>query len=160
MSSSFQTFKKLVESPLKFGMFLFTKLPSAFFSGVRVISLEEEYCEVSIPYKWFSQNPFRSTYFACLGMAAELSTGALAMAHLYKKNPAVSMLVVKSESEFFKKAIAKTIFRCEDGNTIKQTINEAIATKEAKTVTAKCIGKNLNGDIVAVFSFTWSFKAK
>lgn len=160
MSSTFQSFKKLVASPLKFGFFLFTKLPSAFFSGVRVIQLEEDYCEVIVPYKWFSQNPFQSTYFACLSMAAELSTGALALGQLYKKNLVVSMLVVKSESEFFKKAIGKTIFRCENGNAFKQIINEAITTGEAKTVTAKSIGKNLNGDIVAVFSFTWSFKAK
>jgi hypothetical protein len=33
-----------------------------------------------------SQNPFRSTYFACLSMAAEMSTGALALGIYIKEN--------------------------------------------------------------------------
>lgn len=53
---------------------------------------------------------FRSTYFACLAMAAEMSTGALAMAHLYHSDPPVSMLVVKLESEYFKKPWAERTF--------------------------------------------------
>src|SRR5678810_908341 len=93
MESTFQLFSKQMTSPLKFRMFLLSKLPSAYFSGVRVKSLDENKCEVTVPFKWFSQNPFRSTYFACLSMAAEMSTGALALGHLYKRKPTVSMPV-------------------------------------------------------------------
>jgi hypothetical protein len=141
-------------------MFLLSKLPSAYFSGVRVKSLDESKCEVTVPFKWFSQNPFRSTYFACLSMAAEMSTGALALGHLYKRKPAVSMLVVKTEGEYFKKATDKTTFVCEDGSGIKKTIEEAIATGEGKTIRVKTIGKNRAGELVAEFYITWSFKAK
>ena len=59
-------------------------------------------------------------------MAAEMSTGALALAHLYKRNPPVSMLVVKVESEYFKKAADRTTFICEDGAQIKKCIEEAV----------------------------------
>ena len=62
---------------LNSGCFYFQKLPAAFFSGVRIKEVGETKCRVSVPYKWFTQNPFRSTYFACLAMAAEMSTGAL-----------------------------------------------------------------------------------
>ncbi|HET6769683.1 MAG TPA: DUF4442 domain-containing protein [Chitinophagaceae bacterium] len=147
-------------SPLKFRMFLLSKLPSAYFSGVRVKSIDENRCEVTVPFKWFSQNPFRSTYFACLSMAAEMSTGALALAHLYKRKPAVSMLVVKSEGEYFKKAVDKTTFVCEAGSEIKKMIEEAVATGEPRTIIAKTTGKNKAGEIIAEFFFTWSFKAK
>jgi len=160
MESTFQLFSRQMISPLKFRMFLLSKLPSAYFSGVRVKSLDENKCEVTIPFKWFSQNPFRSTYFACLSMAAEMSTGALALGHLYKRKPAVSMLVVKTEGEYFKKAINKTTFVCEDGLQIKKTIEEAIESGQGKTIRAKTIGKNEAGDLVAEFYFTWSFKAK
>src|SRR5678816_3198218 len=119
MESNFQLFSRQMTSPLKFRMFLLSKLPSAYFSGVRVKSLDENKCEVSVPYKWFTQNPFRSTYFACLSMAAEMSTGVLALAHLYERKPAVSMLVVKVESAYFKKAKDRTYFTCEDGAEIK-----------------------------------------
>ena len=115
MNPQSSTFIKLMKHPVKFRMFLFTKLPAAWFAGVRVREVDEKKCRVTVPYKWLSQNPFRSTYFACLSMAAEMSTGALAMAQLYKLNPPVSMLVVKVESEYFKKANGRTSFLCEDG---------------------------------------------
>jgi len=160
MESNFQLFSKQMTSPLKFRMFLLSKLPSAYFSGVRVKSLDENKCEVTVPFKWFSQNPFRSTYFACLSMAAEMSTGALALGHLYKRKPAVSMLVVRTEGEYFKKAIDKTTFVCEDGSQIKRMIEEAVESGEGRTIRAKTIGKNKAGELVAEFFITWSFKSK
>jgi hypothetical protein len=160
MESNFQLFSKQMTSPLKFRMFLLSKLPSAYFSGVRVKSLDENKCEVTVPFKWFSQNPFRSTYFACLSMAAEMSTGAIALGHLYKRIPPVSMLVVKTEGEYFKKAVDKTVFVCEDGLLIKKTIEEAIQSGEGKIIRTKTIGKNKAGELVAEFFITWSFKAK
>ena len=160
MESNFQLFSRQMTSPLKFRMFLLSKLPSAYFSGVRVKSLDENKCEVTVPFKWFSQNPFRSTYFACLSMAAEMSTGALALGHLYKRKPPVSMLVVKTEGEYFKKAVDKTVFVCEDGLQIKKSIEEAIESGDGRTIRAKTIGKNKAGELVAEFFITWSFKVK
>ncbi len=160
MNSSTAAFIKIMKHPVKFGMFLFTKLPAAFFAGVRVREVNANRCMVSVPYKWLSQNPFRSTYFACLSMAAEMSTGALAMAHLYKINPPVSMLVVKVESEYFKKATGRTYFVCEDGDLFVNAIKETIATGEGVIVKAKSVGKNKEGEVVADFYITWSFKSR
>lgn len=154
------SFIRLMKHPLKFRMYLFSKLPSAFFSGVRVREIDEKSCRVTVPYKWFSQNPFRSTYFACLSMAAEMSTGVLAMAHLYKSTPPVSMLVVKVESVYFKKAVGRTSFTCNDGRLFRQAIEESIQTGESRTVQAKSVGINKDGEVVAEFLITWSFKAK
>lgn len=155
-----QTFIKLIKHPVKFRIFLFSKLPAAFIAGVSVKQMDEKKCVATVPFKWLTQNPFRSTYFACLSMAAEMSTGALAMAHLYKINPPVSMLVVKVESEYFKKATGRTSFVCEDGELFQQAIAETIATGEARVVKAQSIGTNSAGEVVAEFTITWSFKAK
>ena len=160
MNAHTPEFIKLMKHPVKFRMFLFSKLPSAFFAGVRLREINEERCVVTVPYKWFSQNPFRSTYFACLAMAAEMSTGSLAMAHLYKIDPPVSMLVIKLEADYHKKATGRTIFVCEDGQLIHQTIKEIIATGEARMVRARSTGKNKDGEIVAEFFISWSFKVK
>lgn len=160
MRSETKTFIKKMKHPVQFRMFLFAKLPAAFWAGVRVKELNEEKCVATVPYKWLSQNPFRSTYFACLSMAAEMSTGALAMAHLYKSNPPVSMLVVKVESEYFKKATGRTLFLCEDGKLFQQAVEETIATGEPGTVKAKSVGTNKDGEVVAEFFITWSFKVK
>jgi Domain of unknown function (DUF4442) len=155
-----QKFLRIIKHPVKFRLFLLSKLPSAFFSGVRVRTADEDTCVVTVPYKWFSQNPFKSTYFACQAMAAEMSTGVLAMAHIYKRNPPVSMLVLKVEGNFIKKATGLTVFTCTDGALIKQTIEESIATGEGRTVTVRSAGVNREGETVAEFLITWSFKAK
>lgn len=141
-------------------MFLFLKLPSAFFAGVRIRLVNEQQCQVTVPFKWFSQNPFRSTYFACLAMAAEMTTGSLAMAQVYKRKPAVSMLVVKLEANYFKKATGVTTFVCEDGQALKEMVDKAIATGEAQSFTARSTGTNAAGEKVAEFFLTWSFKTK
>jgi len=160
MNRNTQDFIKLMKHPVKFRMFLFTKLPAAYIAGVRVREVDEKKCVVTVPYKWLSQNPFRSTYFACLSMAAEMSTGALAMAHLYRIDPPVSMLVVKVESEYFKKATGRTSFISEDGELFQKAIEETISTGEPRIVKAKSVGTNANGEIVAEFFITWSFRAK
>jgi len=160
MNENTSSFIRLLTSPLKFRLFLFAKLPSAFFAGVRVKYMDERRCEATVPFKWFSQNPFRSTYFACLAMAGELSTGALGMAHVYKRKPSVSMLVLKVEANYFKKAVGRTGFVCEDGDKFKNAIEDAIGTGEARTVEARTVGKNKDGEVVCEMLVTWSFKAK
>ncbi len=160
MNSPIEEFIQSMKHPVKFRMFLFYKLPSAFFSGVRIKSLSEQECTTVVPYKWFSQNPFRSTYFACLAMAAEMSTGVLALAQLYKRKPSVSMLVVKLEANYTKKAVGKTYFTCADGDLMRQTIGTAIATGESQSLRARSMGTNEQGETVAEFFITWSFKAK
>ena len=160
MNTNASSFIQLMKHPVKFRMFLFTKLPAAFFSGVRIKELDEKHCVTSVPFKWLTQNPFKSTYFASLSMAAEMSTGVLGLIHIYKRNPAVSMLVVKMESNYFKKAVDKTFFTCEDGDAILKTIEESITTGEGKTITVKSVGKNEAGEVVAEFFVTWSFKGK
>ena len=152
-------FFKLINNSVKFRLFLLSKLPAAYFSGLRMVACTEEKCTVSIPFKWFTQNPFRSTYFACLSMAAEMSTGALAMAHIYQRKPAISMLITGMESKFHKKATATTYFTCGEGLVIKQAI-ELAAAGNPQAVMVHSKGYNTEKELVAEFWFTWSFKAK
>jgi Domain of unknown function (DUF4442) len=159
MDPAKQQFIDFVQRP-SFKFFLLKKLPSAFFSGVRVKSIDETTTEVAVPFKWFSQNPFKSTYFACLAMAAELSTGLLAMMNVHKKNPAISMLVVGLEAKYFKKATGTTNFICEDGMAVNDIVQSAISTGESRMIQCKSVGKNKEGEIVAEFLITWSFRAK
>jgi hypothetical protein len=146
--------------PLKFKLFLLTRLPSAFFAGIRIREADAEQCVVTIPYKWFTKNPFRSTYFACLGMAAEMSTGVLSMTHIQRQKLPISMLVVKLEANYFKKATGRSRFQCTDGALIRKTIEQAIATGEGTTVRACSIGTNEAGEVISEFFITWSFKLR
>jgi len=153
-------FIQLVRHPIKFRIFLFSKLPTAFFSGVRVKAINQTTAVVVVPYKWFSKNPFRSTYFACLAMAAEMSTGLLAMINTSNTQPGISMLVTGLEAAYYKKAVGLTTFTCNEGEAIKDTIKIAIESGEGKKIKVKSVGKNDMGELVAEFNITWSFKAK
>lgn len=153
-------FFKLILNPLKFRLFLLKNLPSAYFSGVRVRSVSEESCTVTVPFKWFTRNPFRSTYFACLSMAAEMSTGVLAMAHSYKRQPAVSLLVTGIEGRFIKKAVGTTRFVCNDGHQLLEAIEAASRSGEGHSYKALSSGFNEKNELVAEFAVTWSFKTR
>ncbi len=139
---------------------MLANLPAAFFSGLKVLAASEQSCTVSVPYKTFTKNPFRSTYFACLGMAAELSTGLLAMAPIYRRKPAVSMLITGMEASFQKKATGLTVFTCNDGEVIRAAIEEAIALGQPRKVRAQSVGRNQQNEVVAEFWFTWSFRRR
>ncbi|HTR27835.1 MAG TPA: DUF4442 domain-containing protein [Puia sp.] len=153
-------FQRIATNHLKFRLYLITRLPSAFFAGLRITHFDAGACAVTVPYKWFTRNPFRSTYFACLAMAAEMSTGILVMNQLFNRKPPVSMLVVRLEANYHKKATGRTRFRCADGPAIQSAVEAAITTGEGQTVRACATGTNSNGDLVAEFYITWSFKVK
>ena len=139
---------------------MLSQLPSAFFAGLRIANLSTESAAITVRYKWFNKNPFRSMYMGILTMAAEISTGLLCMGALYKRNPAVSMLVVKNEAAYSKKAVGKITFTCNDGVAANAAVEKAIETGEGTTVDCLTIGKDEAGDEVARFIFTWSFKAR
>lgn len=153
-------FFKLTRSPIKFRLYLLANLPAAFFAGLRVTKADAQSCVITIPYRWSTRNPFRSIYFACLAMAAEMSCGILAMSNVYKSNPRVSMLVVNMEAVFTKKAGGRTRFTCEDGKSIREAVERARTTGEGQTVKTRSVGTLDTGEIVAEFFITWSFKAK
>ncbi|MCF6365903.1 MAG: DUF4442 domain-containing protein [Bacteroidales bacterium] len=153
-----EQFRQTVRNNFKFKLFMLKSLPSAFFSGLKVTEITEKKAVVSVPFKFFTQNPFKSIYFASQAMAAELSTGVLALSHVHKRNPRVSMLVFNMRADFTKKAKSRVFFTCEDGLNIKNAVEKSIKTGEGIAVEAKSTGKTSEGEIVSEFYFTWTFK--
>lgn len=153
-------FQRLIKHPFYFRVYQLKNLPAAFFCGVRVVKYDENSCTTSIRYSWFTRNPFRSTYFAALAMAAELSTGALAMGNVYKQKPAISMLLTGQEAQYLKKATGITWFHCEAGKSIAACIEKARMNDAPQQISVATTGKNAAGETIAVFTFQWSFKKK
>jgi len=151
---------KKLQSGGWFRLFLLKSLPAAFFSGIRLVSISEESSIVSIRYSWFSQNPFRSIYFACLGMAAEMSSGILSLIHTRHISPGVSMLVLSMKADFHKKAVGKIRFECNDGVLIKNAVAAAIESQTGQKCVTHSSGFDEGGVCVAEFYITWTFKQK
>ena len=144
----------------KVNTFLAFKLPSAFICGVRVKSINELQCVVSVKHRWINQNPFNSMYFAVQAMAAELSTGALVLSQIQNSGKKISMLVANSTSNFTKKATGLITFTCNDGLLIQKAIQNAITTNEGQTIWMKSIGTDEKGDQVSEMDFEWSVRVK
>jgi hypothetical protein len=147
-------------SASKLNTFLFFKLPSAYWSGVRVHQINTQECVVKVKHRWFNQNPFQSMYFAVQAMAAELTTGALVMMEIKKSGKSISMLVANNKATFTKKATGVITFTCNQGELIQDTIQKAIETGEGQTIWLQSVGVNQKGEQVSVMYFEWTIKLK
>jgi hypothetical protein len=140
--------------------FLFFKLPSAYFCGVRLKSISETTCTTSVKHRWINQNPFKSMFWAVQGMAAELSTGALVMSYIRESGKPVSMLVANNKGTFLKKARGRITFSCAQGAEIKNAIDTTLESGEGQTCWMRSEGIDASGDVVSKFEFEWTVKRK
>ena len=100
-------------TPSRINAFNFFKLPSVWWSGIRVTKIDDNSCQVKVVHRWINQNPFKSMFWAVQGMAAELTTGVLIMEAIHNSKRKVSMLVLNNRANFSKKARGKVLFECD-----------------------------------------------
>jgi Domain of unknown function (DUF4442) len=158
--TGFDSFHKKIRKPFYLYFYMLFKLPVAFFCGVRLYGISHQRCYVSIKLNWLTKNPFKSMYFACLTMAAEFSSGLLAMGYCYGKDPQISMLVTHLEATFHKKAVGKIMFRCADGDFLARNIESVLRHGQATRYETTTYGEDEADNMVATIKITWSFKAK
>ncbi|MCB9273320.1 MAG: DUF4442 domain-containing protein [Lewinellaceae bacterium] len=148
-----------LNTPWKMRLYFFRLLPSCWFWGVRVKACSADRAVVDIPYNWRSQNPFRSTYFAALAGAAELSTGLMALIAVQGLGR-MSMLITGLEMRYYRKARGHTTFTCEAGPAIREAVRRAIESGIGQEVRVHTTGSSADGEVVCEAWFTWSFKQK
>jgi len=149
-----------MKSPFQYNLYNFFKLPSVWWCGIRVKSVNEESCLVSVKHRWINQNPFKSMFWAVQGMAAELSTGLLLMNEIARTKKSFSMLVLNNKANFSKKATGRILFSCDQGSQIKECLNKAISSGTPQTIWLNSSGLDSKGDTVSKFSFEWTLKLR
>tara|TARA_B100001094_G_scaffold76059_1_gene72480 strand:+ start:1077 stop:1535 length:459 start_codon:yes stop_codon:yes gene_type:complete len=149
-----------MKSPIQYNIYNFFKLPSVWWCGIRVKSVNEESCLVSVKHRWINQNPFKSMFWAVQGMAAELSTGLLLMNEISRSKKSFSMLVLNNKANFSKKATGRISFSCDQGRQIRDSINLAVSSKKPQTIWLNSSGTDSQGDTVSTFSFEWTLKLR
>lgn len=152
--------EKNFSNNFKFRLMLTRMLPMAYLSGMRIKSLTRERCEVSLRYKWLIKNPFRSTFWAVMGMAGEMSSGALMMLYTYGQKPSVATILVSQTGKFYKKGVGRMTYVCESGKEMRETVERAYATGEGVTIDCPVKAYNEAGELIAEFEFTWSMKVR
>ena len=143
-----------------FKMYAIQKLPLAFLTGFKIVELDESKCVTRVKYSYLNKNPFRSTFWAVLGMAAELSTGAYALLATKGKEENIAVILVGTHAEFVKKATGLSTFTCSNWLEFDKAVGRAIETGEPQKATGRSIGSNSDGETIALFEFTWSFKIR
>lgn len=144
----------------KFRFYLFQRLPVAWFIGTKLKNVSTDNAAVTIPYGWRSQNPFRSIYFVAQASAAELPAGLLAYLNILSTGKNVSILLLRFQAEYSKKAVRPTMFSCDEGAVIRESISRAIETGEGQECTVTVNGKMENGTVVSVNQITFGFKLR
>jgi hypothetical protein len=147
-------------TPSKINSFTLFKLPSAYFSGVRLKEITNETATVTVKHNWFNKNPFRSLYWATQGMASELATGVLVIQGIEDSGEKISMLVRSQKGTFTKKATGRIRFICKDGAKVKSAIDQAIATGEGQSLVLFAEGFDASGESVSHFEYEWGLKLK
>jgi hypothetical protein len=143
-----------------FKAYAIQKLPLAFLTGFKIVELDESKCVTRVKYRYLNKNPFRSTFWAVLGMAAELSTGAYALLATKGKEESIAVILIDNHAEFVKKATGVTTFTCSNWLAFEKAVGRAIETGEPQAATGRSIGVNSKGETIALFEFTWSFKIR
>ena len=149
---------RITPSSIKF--YTLFKLPAAYFTGVRVRSIDENQCTVRVRLNFMNKNPFRSMFWAVQGMAAELSTGALIMHALHGLNTKASILVIENKSTFSKKAVGQVRFGCNQGEEVLRAIHTAKEVNAPQQLWLHANGLDKTGEEVSSFSFLWTIKVK
>mgnify|MGYP002357810986 CR=1 FL=1 len=113
VDKNLMAYRKRVSNPFMFRLGLLKDLPLAAFTGVKLKELNEKECKLKVKYKFLNKNPFKTTYWAVLGMSAEMASGLLLLMYTHKLKPSVSTFVIGCEAKFVKRALGKTTFICD-----------------------------------------------
>ena len=147
-------------TPETFDFFLQAQMPIAHTAGVKLDNFENNKVVTSVTFGRMNQNPFGSMFWAVQGMAAEFAGGIMLLTKIQATGTDVSMLVIKNENQFFKKAKGKILFTCDQGELIDAAVQKAIASGESEEMILVSEGVNEEDEIVGRFRFTWSIKKR
>lgn len=132
----------------------------AFLAGLKIKAFTENIAVVTLPYSYLTKNPFRSIYFACQAMAAEFSSAIICLQTIEDYETDLSFLVIGFEAKFIKKGTQRITFTCEKPQRQDEILEQCISENRSREITYTSIGRNENGEKVAEFLITWSFKPR
>ena len=138
----------------------FISMPLATFAGLKVCAVEATECRVTLPGGWRTQNPFKSTYWAAQGMAAEMAAGVIPYAYVQAADVPIRMILSGTSGRFVKMCKTKSIFTCEVGALVESAMRETLSTGRSVTCDLSCIGRDESGDVISEWTFEWNFRAR
>ena len=143
--------------------FGFSKVPLIFFCRPSVIKLTKETTVIKIPFKRRNKNHLNSMYFGALSVGADVAGGVLALDLIRKSGRNISLVFKDFKADFLKRPEGNTHFTCNDGQAVKNLIDEAMKTGERVHMPLKIaatVPEISGSEPVAEFVLTLSLKDK
>ena len=137
-------------------LWMMKRLPMGMISGMKIESLDENGCTVVLKDRFWIRNPFGSVFWAVMGMAAELSTGALVYAYVSGSN--IKYILTGVKGEFLKKVRGKSFYFCPSGQEVERQLRALSGPGETYTIALPVTAHDQAGQLVASFEFYWQLK--
>lgn len=151
---------RLLKGPIKSFVGQFVSMPLGSFAGLNIKAVTSDQCVVTLPGGWRTQNPFKSTYWAAQGMAAEMASGVIPMAYVRGSTIPIRMILAGVSGQFVKMCKGQSTFKCEVGDLVLEAMRETLQTGKSVTCELKTTGYDARGDEVSTWTFIWSFRAR
>lgn len=132
------------------------KIPVIFFVGPKVIEMSDSRSVIEIPLSRRTRNHYKSMYFGVLAVGADLAAGLLAQYLGERSGKNVGILFKDFKADFLKRAEKNTRFVCEEGEKIRDAIQQAIESGERQNIPVRVTATA--GELVAEFVLTLSLK--
>lgn len=157
---SFERLRRRLLNPLYFKGYMLARLPLAAWSGLRLVRFDDEGCVVRLPGGWRTRNPFGSTYFAAQTMAAEMATGAVAMALVRGTAPSLAFILREIRCVFAKRIEGTSTYTFADIAGMRSVIARALASGQSESFVARVTASSESAATASEFEITWSFKRR
>jgi acyl-coenzyme A thioesterase PaaI-like protein len=141
------------------------KIPLLFFAGPTIIALNDERCEVSLPYSKRNKNHLNSMYFGALCIGADIAGGLIAQRLLDQlpRGKKGALIFKDFKADFLKRAEGDTVFTCLEGPQIRALIERCTASGEREDIPVRVtatVPSKFGSEPVAEFILSLSIKVK
>jgi len=136
----------------------FFKIPLIGFTRPKLISLDEKNVSVKIKLNRRTKNHLNSMYFGALAVGADIAVGIHVFYFSEILDKKVSFSFKGMNAQFLKRAESDVYFSSNEGQIIKEAIEESIKTGERINKSIMVTAKNESHEIVATFEMISSLK--
>jgi hypothetical protein len=136
----------------------FFKIPLIGFTRPKLIALDEKNVSVKIRLNRRTKNHLNSMYFGALAIGADVTGGIHVFYFSEILNKKVSFSFKRMNAQFLKRAESDVYFSSNEGQIIKEAIEESIKTGERINKSIMITAKNESQEIVATFEMISSLK--
>jgi acyl-coenzyme A thioesterase PaaI-like protein len=144
-------------------LFAWRYIPLIGFCAPKIVRLDGDTLEVSMPHSWRTKNHLGSIYFGALAIGADLAGAFLVFSKAKARGINANFAFKDVQGQFLKRPEAAVHFTSHDGAVIDAMIDESLASGERinKPVSVVVTCPSLYGDdAMATFTLTLSVKAK